>query len=184
MDEDMFDIVEEERTVHSSVENQQNDKELAKADNSKGNGKEKLLDIKFDHFGDEDENVSGCFYGFNLELASSDRRKKEKKDNMEYPSEGITVQNDFKETVTAGAKDKKNNENFENPLAITISSDSKGLYNQNLSDVLLFWSHSDPMLRGHVQIIVANYFAGESMQSQTADYHIGILIKVSFSYYL
>lgn len=167
---------------YSPSKTQQNE-ELVKADDFKEkDGEEKLLDIKFDHFGDEDENVSGYFYDFNLELVSADQRINERKGNAGCSSEGIMVQVDVNERRQTAAKEE-NNGNFENPQDVPVLSDFTGIDEQSLSDVLLYWSHSDPMLRGHVQIIVGNYFMGDSLRWEVADYLIGILIKVSLLFY-
>ncbi|KAL5284302.1 HTT family protein [Megaselia abdita] len=162
--------------------------ELTKADDFKEDeGEEKLLDIKFDHFGDEDESASGYFYDFNLESMSTSSAGTEMRKSAENSSKGITVE-EVKGTkgrtkmATAGAgprEKEENNGNFENPLELPILSDLTGIDKQNLFDVLLYWSHCDPMLRGHVQIIVGYYFMGDSssVHWEIADYLIGILIK-------
>lgn len=149
--------------------------ELAKGDDSKEKDeKEKLLDIKFDHFGDEDENASGYFYDFNLESVSADQREYDEMEGKLMDSKGIMV---VETTAEAEHDDSKH---FDNLVAITLALDLPETDKQDLADVLLYWTHCDPMLRAHVQIIVGNYFLGESSDSVNLDYLLGILIKVSF----
>lgn len=190
VEDDAADQEEEENIVVEkdySPPKPNKDEELVKADELKEKDeKEKLLDIKFDHFCDEDENPSGYFYDFNLESEiDQDQIHKTTKDDDGKNTEknrfqGIT----FAEVElnaamsTASVAEKMNDQkSYKIPSDVPMAETDF----QSISDVLLYWSHSDPMLRGHVQIIAGYYFIGcTEEQRNSGDYILGICIKVRF----